>query len=110
MLKAVTGVDYSWDTLYEVADRIYALIRSFWVREYGKKWNRSMDVPPARWFDEPATKGPQKGQKLDRKQFDSMLSQYYEKRGWDKNGVPTEATLKRLGLPDVISQLKKAVS
>jgi aldehyde:ferredoxin oxidoreductase len=110
MLKAVTGVDYTWDDLYEVADRICTLIRSFWVREYGKKWSRAMDVPPSRWFDEPATKGPQKGQKLDRKQYDSMLSLYYEKRGWDKNGVPTETTLERLGLPDAVPQLKKAVT
>jgi aldehyde:ferredoxin oxidoreductase len=110
ILKAVTGVDYNWENLYEVADRTCALMRSFWVREYGKKWNRAMDMPPARWFDEPATKGPQKGQKLDRQQFDSMLSLYYQKRGWDKNGIPTEATLKRLGLPDVIPQIKKAVS
>jgi aldehyde:ferredoxin oxidoreductase len=110
MFKAVTGVNYSWEDLYGIADRIYALIRSFWVREYGKKWNRAMDSPPARWFDEPATKGPQKGQKLDRKQFDSMLSLYYEKRGWDKNGVPTDATLKRLGLSEVVPQIRKAVS
>ena len=69
-----------------------------------------MDVPPSRWFDEPETKGPQKGQKLDRNQYDSMLGLYYEKRGWDKNGIPTEATLKRLGLTEVVPQIKKAVS
>jgi aldehyde:ferredoxin oxidoreductase len=110
MLRVVTGVDYTWDKLYEVGDRTCTLIRSFWVREFGKNWSRAMDMPPARWFDEPATKGPQKGHKLDRQQFDSMLSLYYQKRGWDKNGIPTETTLKRLGLSDVFPQIKKAVS
>ncbi len=110
ILRSVTGIDFTMEKLYEVADRVCTLIRSFWIREHGKMWSRAMDTPPARWFDEPATKGPQKGQKLDRRQYDSMLSLYYEKRGWDKNGVPTEATLKRLGLPDAIPQIKRAVS
>jgi aldehyde:ferredoxin oxidoreductase len=39
-----------------------------------------------------------------------MLGLYYEKRGWDKNGIPTEATLKRLGLTEVVPQIRKALS
>jgi aldehyde:ferredoxin oxidoreductase len=27
-----------------------------------------------------------------------MLDEYYETRGWDKNGIPTAAKLKELGL------------
>nr|MDO8098627.1 aldehyde ferredoxin oxidoreductase family protein [Candidatus Njordarchaeota archaeon] len=107
-LKAITGVNFTMENIFEIADRVCTLIRSFWVREYGKKWSRAMDLPPARWFEEPATKGPQKGQKLDRAKFESMLNLYYEKRGWDKNGIPTDSTLKRLGLEDVAPQIKKA--
>jgi aldehyde:ferredoxin oxidoreductase len=109
ILKSVTGVDYTMDNLFEVADRVCNLIRAFWVREFGKKWNRTMDTPPARWFDEAATQGPLRGSKLDKAQYDSMLSLYYEKRGWDKNGIPTQATLKKLGLDDAAAQLRKAV-
>jgi len=110
ILKSVTGIDFTMEDLYGVADRVCTLIRSFWVREYGKTWSRAMDMPPARWFEEPATKGPQKGQKLDKKQYDSMLSLYYKKRGWDNNGIPTEPTLKKLGLEGAILQLKKAMT
>jgi aldehyde:ferredoxin oxidoreductase len=109
ILRSVTGVDFTMDKLLEVADRVYNLIRAFWIREYGKKWTRAMDMPPARWFEEPTTKGPLKGSKLDKTQFDSMLSLYYEKRGWDKNGIPTSATLTRLGLGDAAAQLRKVV-
>ena len=33
----------------------------------------------------------------------------YKRRGWNKNGIPTLATVKRLGLdyPDVVELLKK---
>jgi aldehyde:ferredoxin oxidoreductase len=34
-----------------------------------------------------------------------MLDSYYQKRGWNKNGVPKRETLERLGLIDVASQL-----
>ncbi|WXG44363.1 MAG: aldehyde ferredoxin oxidoreductase family protein [Promethearchaeati archaeon SRVP18_Atabeyarchaeia-1] len=106
ILKSVTGVSYTMNNLFEVADRVWNLIRAFWVREFGKSWNRAMDQPPARWFEEAITQGPLKGSKLDKSQYDSMLSLYYEKRGWDKNGIPTQATLKKLGLNDVAAQLK----
>jgi len=108
-LHAATGLEMTWKDLNVVADRIYALIRCFWVREFGKSWGREMDVPPARWFEEPLTKGPMKGAKLDRAKYDVMLSKYYRKRGWDGRGIPIKTTLKKLGLEDVARQLGKRV-
>jgi aldehyde:ferredoxin oxidoreductase len=108
-LHAATGLEITWKDLNVVADRIYALIRCFWVREFGKNWSREMDVPPARWFEEPLTKGPMKGAKLDRAKYDVMLSRYYRKRGWDGRGIPTKTTLRTLGLEDVARQLGKRV-
>jgi aldehyde:ferredoxin oxidoreductase len=32
---------------------------------------------------------------------DVIIDEYYGVRGWDKNGIPTKATLKRLGLETV---------
>lgn len=77
--------------------------------EYSKKWSVEMDVPPARWFQEPLTKGSFKGAKLDRTKYNIMLRRYYKKRGWDERGVPTKTTLKKLGLEDVAKQLQKHV-
>ena len=108
-LRAATGLEMTWKDLNLIADRIYALIRAFWIREFGKNWTREMDVPPARWFEEPLSKGALKGAKLDRAKYDDMLSKYYRKRGWDARGIPTKATLKKLGLEDVAKQLKKRV-
>jgi len=108
-LHAATGLEIGWNELYLIADRIFNLTRAFWVREFGEQWSSKMDVPPARWFDDPLTRGPLKGAKLDRTKYDSMLQTYYRKRGWDGKGIPTETTLNRLGLQDVIKQLKKRV-
>ena len=108
-LHAATGLEITWKDLNVVADRIYTLIRCFWVREFGKSWGREMDVPPVRWFREPLTKGPMKGAKLDRAKYDVMLSKYYRKRGWDGRGIPTKTTLRKLGLEDVAKQLGKRV-
>ncbi len=99
LLKAVTGVSYTMDDIYTIADRIYALIRMFWVREYGG-WSVEYDMPPPRWFKEPLTKGPLKGSRLDRDRFLEMLMAYYEERGWSRRGVPKPETLRSLGLDD----------
>ena len=108
-LHAATGLEMGWEELNTIADRVYTLIRAFWVREFGEKWSNEMDCPPARWFEEPLGKGALKGAKLDRAKYEVMLKMYYKKRGWDERGVPTKTTLERLGLRDVAKQLKKHV-
>jgi aldehyde:ferredoxin oxidoreductase len=109
LLHAATGLEMSWDGLNVIADRVFNLTRAFWVREYGKKWTNEMDVPPARWFEEPLTKGAFKRRKLDRAKYNDMLLMYYVKRGWDQRGIPRKSTLKKLGLEDAAAQLKSRV-
>jgi aldehyde:ferredoxin oxidoreductase len=108
-LHAATGVEMNWDMLNLIGDRIFNLTRVFWVREYGEKWSWKMDVPPARWFEEPTTQGPLKGAKLDKTKYDAMLQTYYKRRGWDGRGIPSKSTLKKLGLEDAAKQLEKRV-
>ncbi len=72
-------------------------MRAFWIREKGG-WDRSMDTPPARWFDDAFDKGELTGSRLDREKYSQLLSWYYEIRGWDENGVPTDETMEKLGL------------
>ena len=109
-LHAATGLELPWQVLNVVGDRVFNMIRAFWVREYGGKWSSEMDVPPSRWFDEPLTVGPFKGAKLDRIKYDAMLQMYYQKRGWDDRGVPRESTLSGLGLAKVAGELSRHVN
>jgi aldehyde:ferredoxin oxidoreductase len=108
-LQATTGMELSWASLNNIADRSNNLIRAFWVREFGKDWRKEMDVPPLRWFMEPLTKGPLRGHRLDKAKYDAMLNNYYLKRGWDERGIPKKSTLKKFGLSDVANQLNKQV-
>jgi aldehyde:ferredoxin oxidoreductase len=107
--EAATGVKMSLDDMWTMGDRVYALVRAFWVREYGDKWGRHMDYPPERWFKHPLTEGALAGKHLDKKKYDKLLCFYYDKRGWDDRGIPTKATLKKLGLAKESEQLAKFV-
>jgi len=109
-LEAATGVTMNLNDIFTIADRIYTLIRAFWVREYGSNWGRHMDTPPKRWFKEPLTKGSLAGSKLDWDKWNAMLDVYYVKRGWDLNGVPKKSALKNLKLDFTLSTLEKIVN
>jgi aldehyde:ferredoxin oxidoreductase len=104
-LKLATGQEFTWANLNQIAERVFNLVRAFWIREYHGKWTNEMDVPPARWFKEPLSLGFLKDAKLDRAKYDALLQSYYNKRGWDANGLPKKETLEKLGLSDVARQL-----
>ena len=108
-MEAATGLKWSLDDMWALGDRVYALIRAFWVREFAGKWDRTWDYPPERWFKEPLTEGPLAGKKLDKEKYDTLLGYYYEKRGWDNRGIPTKATMKKLGLEVEAEALGKVV-
>jgi len=103
-LEAITGARRTWEDIYQIGDRIYNLIRSYWKREI-PKFGRSWDRLPERWFEEPHTQGKVKGMKIDREKYEQMLSYYYELRGWDENGIPLKETLDALGLKGVSKEM-----
>jgi len=97
--KLVSGLDWTLDDFWTVSDRIYAMIKLFWLREYPGT-DRRLDYPPAVWFD-PAnvdTEGPIAGKCLEYDKYDMLLQHYYDQRGYDRRGIPTKATLNRLGV------------
>ncbi len=106
LFNAITGLEQSLDNFFFIADKIYTLIRSFWVREFGG-WSREYDYPPRKWFEIPLSKGPLAGMKLSKEIYDRLLDLYYEARGWDKSGIPRKSTLEKFGLLDVAEKLEK---
>jgi aldehyde:ferredoxin oxidoreductase len=68
------------------------------VKETQDERARKEDTLPPRIMDEPSPAGPAKGKVITSKILNKMLDEYYALRGWDQNGIPTEETLKRLGL------------
>ena len=57
---------------------------------------RKDDTLPDRWFDEPNPRGPYKGERIDRQEFDAMLSRFYEISRLTSEGVPQETWRKEL--------------
>jgi aldehyde:ferredoxin oxidoreductase len=99
--NTVTGLDWDLEDFWPTSDRIYALIKLFWLREFPGT-DRQDDYPPPVWFD-PAnadTDGPIAGRVLEYDKYDELLQHYYDIRGYDRRGIPTRDTLERLGLAD----------
>jgi aldehyde:ferredoxin oxidoreductase len=97
--NTVTGLDWKLEDFWPHSDRVYALMKLFWLREYPAT-DRKDDYPPPVWFD-PAnadTDGPVAGRHLEYDKYDALLQHYYDIRGYDVRGIPTRATLERLGL------------
>lgn len=91
LLSAVTGFKYSLGDFLEAGERVFNTERMFNIRE---GINGSSDKLPERITKEPIVPdNPRSIVPLER-----MLPEYYEVRGWDKNGIPKEKTLKRLGI------------
>ena len=102
--ELVTGIPHNGDSLKKRGTAIVTLSKCFNIRE---GWTRADDHPPEKFFKEAHTKGPAKGVTLKEDGFQKLLSGYYEARGWDKEtGIPTNATLKDLGLDFVIGNLE----
>jgi len=97
-----TGKKASEEDFKLIGERIWNLIRVFNVRE---GFSRKDDTLPDRIAHEPLKSGPPKGKKLTRKSFEKMLDEYYQLRGWTRNGVPTKETLKRLGLTELAKDI-----
>ncbi|MFB6069817.1 MAG: aldehyde ferredoxin oxidoreductase family protein [Halanaeroarchaeum sp.] len=94
----VLGYDVTREELQTVGERAWNMTRLFNVRE---GFDREDDTIPERVTEPIDDAGPATGKSLDRATFESMLEEYYEKRGWTDDGVPTEETLARLDIEDV---------
>lgn len=96
MYNAVVGEEHDVNSLMLAGDRIWTLEKLFNL-EAG--FTKEDDTLPERLLKEPVVNGPTKGEVWER---DILVPEYYEVRGWDKNGIPTPETLKKLGLEEYI--------
>ncbi len=103
-----TGLEFTPEELWEVAERCNMIERLFNLRE-GLSRNdlKKGDTLNHRYFDEPCLRGAPDviGKTIDRKKFSKMIDEFYEHKGLDKKGNPKPKTLKRLGLINEPSHL-----
>lgn len=88
----MTGIDVTVDDLLTTGERIYNLER-YYNQLCG--FNRQHDSLPKRFLEEPSDGPGSQGHVCE---LDSMLDEYYEARGWSKDGMVPEEKLKALGI------------
>ena len=91
-IDAACEGEWTEERLVESGERTWTIERQF---NLAAGLTRADDTLPKRLLEVPAPAGTAKGKVC---QLDIMLPEYYEARGWTTEGVPTEETLKRLGM------------
>ena len=89
---ACEGDDWTDARLIEIGERIWNLERLYNLKA---GITAADDTLPKRLLEDPAPSGTATGKVSD---LPKMLPEYYEYRGWTKDGEPTTQTLQRLGL------------
>ena len=97
LLTAISGMQFSGDDLMKVGERVWNMERLYNLRE---GFTADDDTLPERLLSEPVQAGPSAGFVVN---LEPMLKEYYAFRGWDRQGVPTPAKLKELGLESLIN-------
>lgn len=92
LMNYATGSGYTESELLQAGERIFNLERLFLLR---MGFTSEDDTLPKRMLKEPLPSGPAKGHVVE---LGKMLPEFYQLRGWDKDGVPTDAKLAELGL------------
>jgi aldehyde:ferredoxin oxidoreductase len=96
----VTGIETSPEEMRLKGERINNLARVINVRE---GLGRKDDTLPWKVMNAPIPdEGPSKGAYVTQQELDLMLDDYYEVRGWTRDGIPTPEKLKALGMDDLI--------
>ena len=114
-MAAVTGVDYTRESLEFDAERISNMLRvmtaiSFNINCGATELRNTHDAIPAWMFDkEPDFKAFEEGTiKMDRDDMELAKDYFYEEMGWDvSTGIPTRATLEKYDLKDMADDLEK---
>ena len=91
MFKYALGMPMTFGKYIRTGERSYTLER-YVNTKFGA--NSSIDTLPKRLTDVPQDKANPK----TKVPLEQMKKTYYKARGWDEKGVPTEATLKKLGI------------
>ena len=102
-VTAATGREISLEEFLRLGERIWNLERLY---NLGAGLARADDLLPERCF-EPIQGEASEGAVMDRGEFEKMLGEYYQLRGWDEQGIPTRKKLRGLGIPEYAELAKR---
>ena len=93
LLTIITGKEWTEDDMAAVGRRVINIARAFNQRE---GFNRQQDTVPKRVIRDALKTGPAAGQVIPPEAFESMLDQYYEVLGWNKDGTMPDELIKSI--------------
>jgi len=103
----VTGFEITPEDLKKAGERIQNVAKLFNIRE---GLGRKDDNLPYKVMHEPIPdEGPSKGAFVTQAELDLLLDDYYESRGWTKEGIPTKEKLKELGMEELMHIIEPKV-
>jgi aldehyde:ferredoxin oxidoreductase len=104
LYNAVTGLEMTAEELQKGGERVNNLGRLFNIRE---GLTRKDDTVPWKVMNVPIPdEGIAKGSFVSQEDLDILLDDYYETRGWNKEGVPTVEKLAEIGMDDLAYLVK----
>jgi aldehyde:ferredoxin oxidoreductase len=100
LYRLITGFEVTPEDIRQAGERINNVARLFNLRE---GLGRKDDTLPYKVIHQPVPdEGPSKGAYVTQEELDLLLDDYYEARGWTRDGIPTIEKLKELGMGDLI--------
>src|SRR5687768_3676061 len=92
-IQNVSGLVFSVEELNAIGQNVMGVER---LINHRLGVTRADDTLPARWFEEPVTVGSYKGERIDRGEFDAMLSRFYDISNLTPEGIPQDAWRQQL--------------
>jgi len=92
LIAAITGLDISPEDLFTAGERIINMEKIINIRQGSSPPDDNL---PDFFLNTSFEKGPIKGRKVN---LAPMVADFYASMGWDGDGRPTEATLRKFGL------------
>ena len=105
MLNPLCGWNMTDEEYWTTSKRIMTLERCFQVREGVRAKD---DTLPWRLKNEKLPEGPKKDAVFPEEEVKKMQKDVFDYFGWDDNGIPTDDTLKNLGLDYTIKDMQAA--
>ena len=100
LYNAVTGIEMTPEDLRMAGERVNNLGRLINIRE---GLTRKDDHMPWKIMNVPIPdEGVAKGSYVSQEDLDLLLDDYYQVRGWTKEGIPTIEKLKEIGMEDLV--------
>jgi aldehyde:ferredoxin oxidoreductase len=107
LYSLTTGIEITPEELRMTGERLNNLARLYNVRE---GFTRKDDHLPAKVMSTPIPDDTvSKGSYITMKELNLMLDDYYEARGWTKEGYPTIKKLDEIGLNDLVHIVKEKI-